>query len=271
MIEYFANRRNPSDGAQLQLNELGKRTHQGTELPKITLEGSLFVSISQQVNVGELGALNVCEGLCESPHLCPVDDGQGTKQSRRPLVICFIGNPQAFTTDEERIPLPKGATLKEMVRTAIAEWSELDFTHIIFVGYTLTRRSMTATFDLDASGASKLITPCYALVAAPKSAKVDATSQRVMRAGHEFGLYATPKGYEIHVACDPNLIKTLQNYRMAEDEAFEKQRADPKPMKEFIGNLPIFEYIWSGAPKSIKGSHPLVSSGRRWPSSRSDF
>ena len=258
MLEYFASRRNPSDGVQLELNEVGKRTHEGTELPKITLEGSLFVSISQQVNVGELGALNVCEGLCDSPHLRAVDDGQ---HSRRPLVICFIGNPQAFTTDEESISLPKGATLKEMVKSALDEWAELDFTHIIFVGYTLTRRSMTATFDLD----GKLITPCYAILAAPKSAKIDATSQRVMRAGHEFGLYSMPKGYEIHVACDPNLIKTLQRYRNAEDEAFEKQRTDPKPMKEFIENLPIFQH-GLGKQKVSKAAIPLShldADGRR--------
>ena len=264
MLDHFARRRNPSDGTILELNEVGKRVHQGTEMPKITLEGSLFVSISQQVNVGELGALNICEGLCESTQLRACE-AEGNNPSRRPLVICFIGNPQAFTTDEESIPLPKGATLKEMVKTAIDEWSDLDFTHIIFVGYTLTRRSMTATFDLDVNGAKKLVTPCYAFIAAPKSAKVDATSQRVMRAGHEFGLYTTPQNYKIHVACDPNLIRMLQNYRRAEDEAFEKQRVDPKPMKEFIENLPIFEY-GLGRHKISKAAIPLShldADGRR--------
>lgn len=120
---------------------------------------------------------------------------------------------------------------------------------------------MTATFDLD----GKLITPCYAILAAPKSAKIDATSQRAMRAGHEFGLYSMPEEYEIHVACDPNLIKTLQSYRKAEDEAFEKQRKDPKPMKEFIENLPIFQH-GLGKQKVSKAAIPLShldADGRR--------
>lgn len=93
---------------------------------------------------------------------------------------------------------------------------------------------MTATFNRP----GKLITPLYSIVKFSSTGKLDAEAQRLLRIGHDFGLYAKPEGYRMDVACpQEEKLEDLKKYLALESEMFEEQEEDPKKYREFLLRL----------------------------------
>jgi len=221
MIEHFAKRKNKFDRRQLELRS------GDTETDPLEIEGSLFVSISRNVNVNKDHAHGLCRLLCQP-------DSPLRRDGNRPLVICYVGKPKAYTAEQDSLQvfdLPPQATLEEMEKECREKG--VNYTHLVFVGWTMTRRSMTATF----SQSGKLITPLYSIVKFSSTGKLDAEAQRLLRIGHDFGLYKKPEGYRMEVACPEAKLEVLKKYLALESKIFEEQEKDPKTYKEFLGRL----------------------------------
>ena len=242
-LQCFARRGNPSDGVLLSswLPE-----DDPDQPPQIRLRGTLFVSLNTSVNVD--GAHYWSNRICKRLMVLLRNTEQAPGQTGgRPLVICFVGKPCAFTCDYQgsrvaKLDLPSGLTLQEMVIRAMQHWEDYRFSHTAIVGYNLTRRAMTATFHLE----GLLHTPMYAMVCFPKTSKLDADSQRLLRVGHDFGVYHMPEDYCIYVACVKNKLDTLKNYRRLEEEAFRAQESNPKTMAEFRDKMRVREHGLDG-------------------------
>ena len=68
-------------------------------------------------------------------------------------------------------------------------WLPNGYDYLVFVGWSMTKRSMTATFNVSKNGEAKLITPLYSIINLPKSGSLDTNFQRLMRIGHTFTPY----------------------------------------------------------------------------------
>ena len=241
VLSCFARRKNPSDGATL--SSWLRPDDDPDKLAPIGLRGTLFVSLSTLVNV-EDGAHDWSKVICKRlMELLRNDDGQSLG---RPLVICFVGKPRVYTCSNQGravgLDLQSGLTIGEMVIRAMQQWPDNSFSHTAIVGYNLTRRAMTATYHLD----GRLHTPMYAMVCFPKTSKLDADSQRLLRVGHDFGAYSMPRHYRIYAACEESKLGALKSYRKLEEQAFLAQERNPKTMAEFRDNIRVREHGLDG-------------------------
>lgn len=106
-------------------------------------------------------------------------------------------------------------------------------THIVLLGFTLTRRAMTAAFR-PADKPKTLVAPMYVIARSGRASKVDADSQRVMRAGGDLGEYILPDGFEVWISCDPELLENLKKLRRIEEESLREQGRNTKLHAEFL-------------------------------------
>ena len=57
----------------------------------------------------------------------------------------------------------------------------------------------------------------YVIFTAPKKLTIDAVSQRITRASHDFALHVVPSEYSVDVAIRSELLDLLKKYRELED------------------------------------------------------
>jgi len=218
MLEHYAKEKNNFDGRQLELKSGVIETN------PLIIKGSLFISISRNVNVNKHNAHEICRQLCTS-------ESTLVKLGKKPLVICYVGNPMAYTVDNNPLSLERGNTLEESVNYCLGKG--IDYDRLVFVGWNMTKRSMTATFI----SRGKLITPLYSIIKFPNTLKLDADAQRLLRMGHDFGLYKKPEGYQMDVSTYGKNLEVLKKYLALESEAFEEQEKNPKTYREFLTGL----------------------------------
>ena len=223
MIKYYSERKNPYDKFILQ------PPYDSREVPRI-IEGSLFISLSPNVIAQPNGAHDLCRQLCEDD--CVLANGEN-----KVLVICYVGKPVAYTNGGESLKLKNGATLEEMEKECRENWLPNGYDYLVFVGWSMTKRSMTATFNVSKNGEAKLITPLYSIINLPKSGSLDTNFQRLMRIGHTFTPYMKPPGFFWSLACSKKLLDKFQRYGKVEEEAFEYQEKKHLPFREFREHL----------------------------------
>ena len=140
--------------------------------------------------------------------------------------------PVPLTNGGESLKLKNGATLEEMEKECRENWLPNGYDYLVFVGWSMTKRSMTATFNVSKNGEAKLITPLYSIINLPKSGSLDTNFQRLMRIGHTFTPYMKPPGFFWSLACSKKLLDKFQRYGKVEEEAFEYHRLKPNFSRE---------------------------------------
>jgi len=239
MLQRFYARQNSCDGKTLEpVNP--DRTN------PIMLRGMLFVSVSPKVNVHG-GIRDIVRAIRSM-----VDGWSNYADST--LFVCFIGQPIVFFGNQER-KMPKGASIEEIyARTAElvrkGRFSGMNLaqdapfsticSHCVVLGYNLTRRAMTAAFSpRDETGV--LMKLQYVIFTAPKTVQIDAASQRITRASHDFAEHIVPGDYRIDVAVQPEILDVLKRYRKMEDDMVERQRDELNVHSVFIQKIEVYK------------------------------
>ena len=239
MLHRFYARQNSCDGKRLEpVNS--DRTN------PIMLRGMLFVSVSPKVNVHG-GIRDIVRAIRSM-----VDGWSNYADST--LFVCFIGQPIVFFGNQER-KMPKGASIEEIyTRTAeqvrkgrfagmhLAQDAPFSTicSHCVVLGYNLTRRAMTAAFSpRDETGV--LMKLQYVIFTAPKTVQIDAASQRITRASHDFAEHIVPGDYRIDVAVQPEILDVLKRYRKMEDDMVERQRDELNVHSVFIQKIEVYK------------------------------
>jgi len=239
MLHRFYARQNSCDGKTLEpVNS--DRTN------PIMLRGMLFVSVSPKVNVHG-GIRDIVRAIRSM-----VDGWSNYADST--LFVCFIGQPIVFFGNQER-KMPKGASIEEIyTRTAeqvrkgrfagmhLAQDAPFSTicSHCVVLGYNLTRRAMTAAFSpRDETGV--LMKLQYVIFTAPKTVQIDAASQRITRASHDFAEHIVPEDYRIDVAVQPEILDVLKRYRKMEDDMVERQRDELNVHSVFIQKIEVYK------------------------------
>lgn len=221
MLKHWLDGSNPSDGTTIH--------HRIDPAKTLKVKGSLFISITSRVGASG-GAFDIAKNAMHF-----VKENYAA-MFPRVLFICFVGYPRAYICGEEyELPECKGASLEDMVDCMRTRLDVDDFDRICFIGWNLTRRAMTGTFV--ARGC--LYTPMYAVVHFPQGGKIDADSQRLLRAGHDFNLFIKPDNYKIGVCCIPKKLDELKHYRKFENEALADNEENPKTFKDFIDSVEV--------------------------------
>jgi hypothetical protein len=114
-------------------------------------------------------------------------------------------------------------------------------THLVLLGYGLTRRAMTAAFS-PADKPGTLVMPMYVIARSGKASKVDADSQRIMRAGGDTGEYILPEDYQVWISCEPVLLGNLNSLRRVEQESLGEQALKYRVHADFLHLYSVEEH-----------------------------
>mmetsp|Transcript_8505 Transcript_8505/g.28535 ORF Transcript_8505/g.28535 Transcript_8505/m.28535 type:complete len:310 (-) Transcript_8505:52-981(-) len=124
--------------------------------------------------------------------------------------------------------------------------------HCVVIGYNLTRRAMTAAFT-PKDEPNVLCKLQYVIFTAPKKLTIDAVSQRITRASHDFALHVVPSEYSVDVAIRSELLDLLKKYRELEDGMVETQREGRDIHSVFRQKINIYRSDLSGVKVSKRG------------------
>ena len=237
MMQNWLERKNPSDGVEIEHRHKTKRItvmqggrQQVRSVPEtLTVHGSLFLSISSRVAASG-GAFEIAQKAMNFVEQHYPD------RHDRVLFICFVGDPWAYIGGNT-YRLNKGDSLEDMVSSMRANPDVDGFDRICFIGWNLTRRAMTASIQ----DRGHLYTPMYAIVHFPQQGKLDAESQRLLRAGHDFGAYVKPANYKIWVCARKRRLERLKKYRRFENEAIADNEVSPKAFAQFKSLMKVRE------------------------------
>jgi len=239
LLERFYRRENACDGRFLQPRERsGARP--------MTLRGMLFVSCHTAVNVA--GGVDDFARAIER-----TVQGWGTEHDpQTTLFVCFVGKPRVRFAGKW-LQMKTGASFETIYNETAKRARQGKFdnvrlgpnepfskicTHCVLIGYSMTRRAMTAAFSPQ-DEPDVLCKIQYGILTAPKSLVIDAVSQRINRPSHEFAEHDVPDDYCIDVAMSPVTLEICKDYRAMEDEMSKKQRESPVVHSEFIQSINV--------------------------------
>ena len=161
------------------------------------------------------------------------------KYKNSTLCICCVGKPLVFFAGKS-VKVASGTSFEDIYnKTAhlarqgkfpgIRLEKNIPFSsvckHTILIGYNLTRRAMTAAFT-PADEPNVLCKLQYLIFTGSKSITIDAVSQRITRASHDFIQHIVPNNYSVDVCMQPRLLDLLKVYRKMEDDMIEMQRRE---------------------------------------------
>ena len=241
LLQRFYTRRNECDGQRLQ-------PLPGSSATEIALRGMLFLSCTPKVNVHG-GVHDLAKTVAQ------MVDSWGTGiSSQTTLFICYVGSPRVLFAGSWQ-SMTSGYSFEDIYNETVSRVRKGKFsnvslrkdepfskvcTHVILIGYNLTRRAMTAAFTpKDEPGVLCKIQ--YGIITAPKTTAVDTTSQRVNRPSHEFAQHVVPENYSVDVAMWPQTLEVCQRYREMEDKMVEEQRESPKIHAEFRQAIDVYQ------------------------------
>ena len=239
LLERFYRRENACDGRFLQPRERsGARP--------MTLRGMLFISCHTAVNVA--GGVDDFARAIER-----TVQGWGTEHDpQTTLFVCFVGKPRVRFAGK-MLQMKTGASFETIYNETAKRARQGKFdnvrlgpnepfskicTHCVLIGYSMTRRAMTAAFSPQ-DEPHVLCKIQYGILTAPKSLVIDAVSQRINRPSHEFAEHVVPDDYCIDVAMSPVTLEICKEYRAMEDEMSKKQRESPVVHSEFIQSINV--------------------------------
>ena len=239
LLERFYRRENACDGRFLQPRERsGARP--------MTLRGMLFISCHTAVNVA--GGVDDFAKAIER-----TVQGWGTEHDpQTTLFVCFVGKPRVRFAGKW-LQMKTGASFETIYNETAKRARQGKFdnvrlgpnepfskicTHCVLIGYSMTRRAMTAAFSPQ-DEPDVLCKIQYGILTAPKSLVIDAVSQRINRPSHEFAEHVVPDDYCIDVAMSPVTLEICKEYRAMEDEMSKKQRESPVVHSEFIQSINV--------------------------------
>ena len=239
LLERFYRRENACDGRFLQPRERsGARP--------MTLRGMLFISCHTAVNVA--GGVDDFAKAIERKV-----QGWGTEHDpQTTLFVCFVGKPRVRFAGK-MLQMKTGASFETIYNETAKRARQGKFdnvrlgqnepfskicTHCVLIGYSMTRRAMTAAFSPQ-DEPHVLCKIQYGILTAPKSLVIDAVSQRINRPSHEFAEHVVPDDYCIDVAMSPVTLEICKEYRAMEDEMSKKQRESPVVHSEFIQSINV--------------------------------
>ena len=239
LLERFYRRENACDGRFLQPRERsGARP--------MTLRGMLFISCHTAVNVA--GGVDDFARAIER-----TVQGWGTEHDpQTTLFVCFVGKPRVRFAGKW-LQMKTGASFETIYNETAKRARQGKFdnvrlgpnepfskicTHCVLIGYSMTRRAMTAAFSPQ-DEPDVLCKIQYGILTAPKSLVIDAVSQRINRPSHEFAEHDVPDDYCIDVAMSPVTLEICKEYRAMEDEMSKKQRESPVVHSEFIQSINV--------------------------------
>jgi len=238
MLEKFIAHDNPHDGQCV--------THAGDPSDQIKLKGAAYITTTNRVKAD--GGIH---GLARDLHAYIKRKHPAFAKST--LIVSFVGQPHCVMGGKLHNFNP-GSTFEVMYNeigkyyktgTVQIDGSDPNLvcftdacTHVMLLGFTLTRRAMTAAFCPD-DQPKTLVTPEYVIARSGRSSKVDADSQRIMRAGGDLGEYLVPEGYEVWISCNPGLLKNLNSLRTMEEESLKEQARSPKVHATFLNNYSV--------------------------------
>ena len=254
LLERFYNRKNICDGVQLQprpevQGASNERNPYYVEHPTpVTLRGMLFISCSPKVNVYG-GVADIAKQVCKT-----VDAWDNEHDSAKTLFVCFVGVPKVYFA-KKWFKMPRGASLETIYNITRKEAQRGTFgqdfalgpgeplskvcTHCVLIGYNLTRRAMTAAFKPEHEP-GVLCKIQYGILTAPKMLTIDAVSQRVNRASHDFAEHDVPDEYVVDVAMSPVTLELCQKFRKMEDDMVDTQRLEPCIHSVFQQKIEVF-------------------------------
>ena len=226
MLQNFFDRKNECDGTQfLPIDH--------TRAKPVNLRGMLFVSVSNRVN-GTGGVEDFVKAINNMSNSM-----YENKYKNSTLCICCVGNPLVFFAGKS-VKVASGTSFEDIYnKTAhlarqgkfpgIRLEKNIPFSsvckHTILIGYNLTRRAMTAAFT-PADEPNVLCKLQYLIFTGSKSITIDAVSQRITRASHDFIQHIVPNNYSVDVCMQPRLLDLLKVYRKMEDDMIEMQRRE---------------------------------------------
>ena len=243
MLERFYNKKNVCDGVVLQPRDLNSRVE------PVTLRGMLFISCHTAVNVHG----GVDDFAVEVTRI--VNGWGNAHDAAKTLFVCFVGKPRVFFAGKW-LKMSAGASFEaiynetarqarlgkfENVSLAKDEPLSQICTRCVLIGYSMTRRAMTAAFT-PKDEPNALYKIQYGILTAPKFLTIDAVSQRVNRPSHEFALHEVPENFCIDVAMNPTTLRLCQFYRQLEDKMAADQREKPLIHSEFRRGINVFAY-----------------------------
>jgi len=265
MLHRFYKRQNHCDDTQLA-------PIPGTGANPVTLRGMLFVSVSTKVNVSG-GVRDFAKIICSMANeWCDGTDANKT------LFICYVGAPMVFFAGQWK-QAQKGATVEDIyndmanrTRRGVFAGVRLEddapfssvCSHCVVIGYNLTRRAMTAAFT-PKDEPNVLCKLQYVIFTAPKKLTIDAVSQRITRASHDFALHVVPSEYSVDVAIRSELLDLLKTYRELEDDMVETQREGRDIHSVFRQKIDTYRSGLSGVKVSKRGIllEELSATGRK--------
>ena len=195
-------------------------------------------------------------------------------KQNKTLAVCYVGKPE-YSIAGKRFAARRGSSLAEIYNDAADKWRKGELNgvlppprdgepfgsvcpHVVLLGFTLTRRAMTAAFT-PADEPNTLILPMYVIARPGTRYAIDILSQRVMRAGHDFGEYDKPDNYKWWISIDSQVLQQLQNYRRMEEKSMLEQAENPRTHANFVANIPAFTYgvhdCSVGKRRMIMGEH----------------
>ena len=239
LLERFYRRENACDGRFLQPRERsGARP--------MTLRGMLFISCHTAVNVA--GGVDDFARAIERT----VQGWSTEHDPQTTLFVCFVGKPRVRFAGK-MLQMKTGASFETIYNETAKRARQGKFdnvrlgpnepfskicTHCVLIGYSMTRRAMTAAFSPE-DEPDVLCKIQYGILTAPKSLVIDAVSQRINRPSHEFAEHVVPDDYCIDVAMSPVTLEICKEYRAMEDEMSKKQRESPVVHSEFIQSINV--------------------------------
>jgi hypothetical protein len=234
LLNKFIAHENPHDGHRL--------VHAVEQNDVIEIKGAAYITITNRVNAAG-GIADLSWDLHQ--HMRKVHP----EFQHTTLIFSFVGTPTCRLGNNGLHAFNRGMTFEEMYNEMAKEYKQgicrIDgvdrkrvcftdaITHIVLLGFTLTRRAMTAAFR-PADKPKTLVAPMYVIARSGRASKVDADSQRVMRAGGDLGEYILPDGFEVWISCDPELLENLKKLRRMEEESLREQGRNTKLHAEFL-------------------------------------
>jgi hypothetical protein len=236
MWKNFVAHANPYDGQCLP--------HAVDPNKEIELKGLIYITTTNRVNATG-GITDLAFELSEYM--------ERNHQQLAPstLIISFVGTPHCILNGILH-KFKNGTSLQQMYNKMEERYNDPDdqdvqicgsdpeqvcftdaITHLVLLGYGLTRRAMTAAFS-PADKPGTLVMPMYVIARSGKASKVDADSQRIMRAGGDTGEYTLPEDYQVWISCEPVLLRNLNSLRKAEEESLGKQAQTHELHFEFL-------------------------------------
>ena len=240
LLERFYRRENSCDGRVLQPRERSRAR-------PMTLRGMLFISCHTAVNVA--GGVDDFAKAIER-----IVQGWGTEHDpQTTLFVCFVGKPRIHFAGTW-LRMTTGASFETIYNETARRARQGKFdnlhlgsdepfskicTHCVLIGYSMTRRAMTAAFS-PKDEPDVLCKIQYGILTAPKSLVIDAVSQRINRPSHEFAEHDVPNDYCVDVAMSPVTLEICKEYRAMEDKMSKKQRESPVVHSEFRQSIDVY-------------------------------